>query len=311
MEFQHIPVLLEETIEALRLKPDGLYADATVGGGGHSRVIAKQLTTGRLLAMDQDEEALAAAQEALSPYADRITFVHENFRHIDKAIRETFGEGVDGILFDIGVSSYQLDNAARGFSYQEEGELDMRMDQHAEVPTAKDIINSYSERELTRIFYQYGEERWAKRIAAFIVDARNTEPLETSQDLVSIIKKAIPKKVRMQDKHPARRVFQALRIEVNHELDVLEEALNGAFASLKSGGRLAVITFHSLEDRIVKNKFREWEEGPALPPQLPVRQTERHALAVRVNRKPITAQEKENASNPRARSAKLRVIEKN
>ncbi|MDD7593687.1 MAG: 16S rRNA (cytosine(1402)-N(4))-methyltransferase RsmH [Peptoniphilaceae bacterium] len=309
MEFNHIPVLLEETIASLDVKPDGLYVDATVGGGGHSRAIVEQLTEGRLLAMDQDEEALAAARQTLAPYADKVSYVHDNFRNIAHAIDQMFAAPVDGILFDIGVSSYQLDNAERGFSYQEEGVLDMRMDQNAHEKTARDIVNTYSESELTQIFYQYGEERWAKRIAAFIVDARNTQPLETSTDLVRIIKQAIPKKVRMQDKHPARRIFQALRIEVNHELDVLEEALDAAITRLKPGGRLAVITFHSLEDRVVKNRFREWEQGPELPPGLPIR-AEVESLVRRVNRKPIVASEAENESNPRARSAKLRVVEK-
>lgn len=306
----HVPVLLEETIDSLNIRPEGVYVDCTVGGGGHSLRIVEKLTTGRLIAIDQDEEALAEAKRKLADHLEKITFVHDNFRHLGAVLERTVGHPVDGILMDIGVSSHQLDEPGRGFSYHEEGVLDMRMDRSGKGGTARDIVNTYSEQELVRIFYQYGEERWAKRIAQFIVDERDAEPLETSFDLVRIIKKAIPKKVRLQDKHPARRVFQALRIEVNHELDVLEECLRQASDWLNPGGRLAVITFHSLEDRVVKNILRVLEEGPALPKNLPVRAIDQDTPMKRISRKPIVATEQELAKNPRARSAKLRVAER-
>lgn len=310
MSFSHIPVLLEETIAALSIRPDGFYVDATVGGGGHAIEIVKRLSTGRLLALDQDEEALASAKHRLEPWAEKTTFVHTNFRLLGKVLDEYDMPKADGILMDIGVSSYQLDTAERGFSYHNDAPLDMRMDQHADVQTAKDIVNTYSEQELTNLFYRYGEERWSKRIAQFIVVERGAKPLETSFDLVKVIQKAIPKKVRMQDKHPARRVFQALRIEVNHELDVLEKGLKQASEHLAPGGRLCVITFHSLEDRLVKNAFRQLAEGPQLPADLPIKAYE-YASPFRVNtRKPIEASLQEKEENPRARSAKLRVLER-
>ena len=310
MSFSHIPVLLEETIAALSIRPDGFYVDATVGGGGHAIEIVKRLSTGRLLALDQDEEALASAKQRLAPWAEKTIFVHTNFRHLGKVLEEHDMPKVDGILMDIGVSSYQLDTAERGFSYHNDAPLDMRMDQHADVQTAKDIVNTYSEQELTNLFYRYGEERWSKRIAQFIVVERGAKPLETSFDLVKVIQKAIPKKVRMQDKHPARRVFQALRIEVNHELDALETGLQQAAEHLAPKGKLCVITFHSLEDRLVKNAFRQLAEGPQLPAGLPVKAHE-YASSVRVNtRKPIEASIQEKEENPRARSAKLRVLER-
>ena len=310
MSFSHIPVLLEETIAALSIRPDGLYVDATVGGGGHAIEIVKRLSTGRLLALDQDEEALASAKQRLAPWAEKTIFVHTNFRHLGKVLEEHDMPKVDGILMDIGVSSYQLDTAERGFSYHNDAPLDMRMDQHADVQTAKDIVNTYSEQELTNLFYRYGEERWSKRIAQFIVVERGAKPLETSFDLVKVIQKAIPKKVRMQDKHPARRVFQALRIEVNHELDALETGLQQAAEHLSPKGKLCVITFHSLEDRLVKNAFRQLAEGPQLPAGLPVKAHE-YASSFRVNtRKPIEASIQEKEENPRARSAKLRVLER-
>lgn len=310
MAFSHIPVLLKETIAALSIQPDGFYVDATVGGGGHSREIVKQLTNGHLLAIDQDEEALAAAKANLAPWAEKIAFVHDNFQNFGHILQTSGTEKADGILMDIGVSSYQLDTAERGFSYHEDALLDMRMDQNKEMPTAREIVNSYSEQELTKIFYQYGEERWSKRIAQFIVVDRRTKPLETSFDLVKVIQKAIPKKVRMQDKHPARRVFQALRIEVNHELDALEQCLTQAADHLAPRGRLCVITFHSLEDRIVKNAFRTLAKGEAIPAQIPVKARDVQSPFRLVTRKPIEASPEELEANPRARSAKLRVLER-
>ncbi len=310
MEFQHIPVLLEESIRGLNIHPEGTYVDATVGGGGHSLRIVSQLTSGRLIAIDQDEEALAAAKERLSDYEDHIVWVHDNFRHL-KHIMDRLGvSGANGILMDIGVSSHQIDEASRGFTFQENVPLDMRMDQNAEIPTARDIINTYSAQQLTQLFYTYGEERWSKRIADFIIDERGAKPIETSFDLVKVIQKAIPKKVRSQDKNPARRVFQALRIEVNHELEALEEAIQQAVDVLLPGGRLCIITFHSLEDRIVKQAFRRMEQGPPVPAHLPVRHSDYVSPAFRVNRKPIVADDAECMQNPRAHSAKLRILEK-
>lgn len=306
----HIPVLLEETISALAIRPDGCYVDATVGGGGHAKEIVKQIASGRLLALDQDEEALAEARTKLAPWAEHITFVHSNFRHLGNVLEEQNMPEVDGILMDIGVSSHQLDTGERGFSYHSDAPLDMRMDRQADVPTAKEIVNTYSEQQLTDLFYRYGEERWSKRIAQFIVVERGAKPLETSFDLVKVIQKAIPKKVRMQDKHPARRVFQALRIEVNHELDALESGLEQAASHLALHGRLCIITFHSLEDRIVKNAFRRLAEGPTLPAGLPIRACD-YASDFRIcTRKPIEASKEEQERNPRARSAKLRVLER-
>lgn len=310
MPFSHIPVLLEETIAELAIRPNGCYVDATVGGGGHAVEIVQRLSNGRLLALDQDEEALVSAKAHLAAWSEKVTFVHTNFRHLGKVLDENDMPKVDGILMDIGVSSYQLDTAERGFSYHHDAPLDMRMDQNANTQTAKDIVNTYSERELTTLFYRYGEECWSKRIAQFIVVERGAKPLETSFDLVKVIQKAIPKKVRMQDKHPARRVFQALRIEVNHELDVLEEGLQQAAEHLAPGGRLCVITFHSLEDRLVKNAFRRLADGPPLPAGLPVRSIEYASPFHVCTRKPIEASPEEQARNPRARSAKLRVLER-
>lgn len=310
MEFKHIPVLLKECLEGLDIKEDGTYLDATIGGGGHSYEIIKRLGTGLLVGMDQDEEALKAAAEKLSPYKDKLILIHNNFSNMDQSLKDIGIEKLDGVLMDIGVSSYQLDNPERGFSYHEEGLLDMRMNCNAEVPTAADIVNNYSQEDLTDIFYKYGEERWSKRIAEFIVDRRRTKKLETSFDLVEVIKKAIPKKVRMQDKHPARRVFQALRIEVNGELDRLESGLRQAVDHLKPTGRLCVISFHSLEDRIVKNTFKEMATDCICPPGLPVCSCNHKKEVLLINKRPICAMEEELALNPRARSAKLRIVEK-
>lgn len=310
MEFQHIPVLFQETMEGLNIRENGIYVDCTVGGGGHSAGILERLKGGRLIAIDQDRDALEAAKDRLREDPDRVTFIHDNFSHLDSILETCHISNVDGILMDIGVSSHQLDDGARGFSYHENAPLDMRMDQKADIPTAADIVNRYSQEELTEIFYRYGEERWAKRIAEFIVMGRNAQPLETTFDLVTLIKKAIPKKVRMQDKHPAKRVFQALRIEVNHELDVLSHTLDIAVDHLSPRGRLCVISFHSLEDRIVKNKFRELQKGCTCPPELPVCVCGNSSKVRIITNRPIQAQEEELRENPRARSAKLRIAEK-
>ncbi len=309
MEFQHTPVLLQETLKGLRIQEDGTYVDCTVGGGGHSKEIVKALANGRLIAIDQDVEALDAAKVNLAPWAEHVRFVHANFKDLDHILDHLAIERVDGILMDIGVSSYQLDQGDRGFSYHQEAELDMRMDRSAEIPTAKDILRSYSKEDLSRIIYDYGEDRWADRIAEFIVQARKTRPIESTADLVDIIKRAVPKGARM-DKHPARQVFQALRIEVNHELDVLEETLRKAVDRLDVGGRLCVIDFHSLEDRIVKKAFKKMAAGCICPPDFPVCVCGHRPEIQWINRKPIEASPEEAASNPRARSAKLRIVEK-
>lgn len=309
MEFEHIPVLLNETIEGLQINPDGIYVDGTVGGGGHSAEICKRLGSGRLIAVDQDTEALEAAREHLAPWAGKVSFHHANFERLPQVLDEEGVERVDGILLDIGVSSHQLDEGERGFSYHADAPLDMRMNQDNPT-TAADIVNGYSAEELTRIFYEYGEERWAKRIAEFIVTERAKEPIETTGRLTEVIKMAVPKAVRMQDKHPSRRVFQALRIEVNRELDVLKNVLNAGVERLKPGGRFCIITFHSLEDRIVKNAFRDMARGCICPPEFPVCVCGHKAVIRLVNRKPIEASKQELARNPRARSAKLRIAEK-
>lgn len=309
MEFQHIPVLLKETIEGLNIREDGTYVDCTVGGGGHSREIVKALTSGRLIAIDQDIEALDAAKANLAPWAERIRFVHANFKDLDLVLDRLSIKDVDGILMDIGVSSYQLDQGERGFSYHQEAKLDMRMDQEADIPTAADIIRTYSKEDLSRIIYEYGEDRWADRIAEFIVEARKNQAIESTGDLVDIIKRAVPKGARM-DKHPARQVFQALRIEVNHELEVLDETLQKAVDHLKPGGRLCVIDFHSLEDRIVKNTFKRMASKCICPPELPVCICGHQKEVKWIHRKPVEASPEEAKANPRARSAKLRIVEK-
>lgn len=310
MAFEHIPVLLKETIDGLNINPDGIYVDCTVGGGGHSEEIVKRLNYGRLIAIDQDEEALEASRIRLRPWEKQITFIHGNFADLEDILEALSISQVDGILMDIGVSSHQLDEGERGFSYHEDAILDMRMDQKSDVATARDIVNTYSVEELSQVFWDYGEERWGKRIAEFIVENRQEHTIETTLDLVEVIKKAIPKKVRMQDKHPARRVFQALRIEVNQELQVLEKVLTASIKALAKRGRLCVISFHSLEDRIVKNKLREAATGCICPPDFPVCVCGHVAEVKLINRKPITATEDELEVNTRSRSAKLRVVEK-
>lgn len=308
MEY-HIPVLLKETIEGLDIHPDGTYVDCTVGGGGHTKEILKRLDKGKVIAIDQDAEALDAAKVNLAPWTDRVLFVHENYSHLDAILTERGIDQVQGILMDLGVSSHQLDEGRRGFSFHQSAPLDMRMDQEAEIPTAKEIVNSYSEEDLTRIFYDYGEERWAKRIAEFIVEARSKEKIERTDQLVNIIKASIPKKAR-QNQHPARKVFQALRIEVNHELQVLEQTLQSAVDHLAPRGRICVITFHSLEDRIVKDQFKKMATDCLCPPELPVCVCGHRKEIKLVNRRPISAGAEEGMKNPRARSAKLRIAEK-
>ena len=308
MEFHHISVLLNECIDNLNIKPDGIYVDGTMGGGGHSLEIAKRLTTGRLICIDQDPNAHEAAGKRLAEYKDRITFVRDNFGNI-KSILDSLGiEKIDGMLLDIGVSSHQLDEAERGFSYQQDAPLDMRMNPDRPF-SAYDVVNGYDEDELDRVIFTYGEERWARRIAQFIVKEREATPIEPTGELVDIIKKAVPKGARKDGPHPAKRTFQAIRIEVNGELEVLQRAIDDVAARLAVGGRLCIITFHSLEDRIVKEAFRKQENPCICPPQFPVCVCGKKPLGRVITRKPILPSKEELEENPRSRSAKLRVLE--
>lgn len=308
MEFHHISVLLNECIDNLNIRPDGIYVDGTMGGGGHSLEIAKRLTTGRLICIDQDPNAHEAAGKRLAEYKDRITFVRDNFGNI-KSILDSLGiEKIDGMLLDIGVSSHQLDEAERGFSYQQDAPLDMRMNPDRPF-SAYDVVNGYDEDELDRVIFTYGEERWARRIAQFIVKEREAKPIETTGELVDIIKKAVPKGARKDGPHPAKRTFQAIRIEVNGELEVLQRAIDDVAARLAVGGRLCIITFHSLEDRIVKEAFRKQENPCICPPQFPECVCGKKPLGRVITRKPILPSKEELEENPRSRSAKLRVLE--
>ena len=308
MEFHHISVLLNECIDNLNITPDGIYVDGTMGGGGHSLEIAKRLTTGRLICIDQDPNAHEAAGKRLAEYKDRITFVRDNFGNIANILDSLGIEKIDGMLLDIGVSSHQLDEAERGFSYQHDAPLDMRMNPDRPF-SAYDVVNGYDEDELDRVIFTYGEERWARRIAQFIVKEREAKPIETTGELVDIIKKAVPKGARKDGPHPAKRTFQAIRIEVNGELEVLQRAIDDVAARLAVGGRLCIITFHSLEDRIVKEAFRKQENPCICPPQFPVCVCGKKPLGRVITRKPILPSKEELEENPRSRSAKLRVLE--
>ena len=310
MEFQHKSVLLQECIDALNIRPDGIYLDGTLGGAGHSSQIARRLTEGgRLIGVDRDRTALAAAKERLAPYADRVTLVHSNFGEID-AILDSLGiPAVDGMLFDLGVSSPQLDDAERGFSYMHDAPLDMRMDRSAYL-TAREVVNSWSYEELRRILFEYGEERYAPAIARRIVQTREQCPIETTLELVEVIKSAMPPAALREKQHPAKRSFQAIRIAVNGELDALPPMLEAATEHLNPGGRLAVISFHSLEDRIIKKTMQELATGCTCPPNFPVCVCGKTPKIRLVSRKPIVSGDAELAENPRARSAKLRVAEK-
>lgn len=306
MEFSHKSVLLMPAVDGLAVKPDGVYVDCTAGGGGHSLEIAKRLgEKGRLICFDQDKEAIAAAKKRLSDYSP--TFINRNFAQIKPALAELGITSIDGALMDLGVSSYQLDNPERGFSFHEDAPLDMRMS--GEGASAFDVVNEYPETELARILFEYGEEKFARGIASGIVRARNTAPIKTTGELAEIIRNNVPLKVR-REKNPCRKTFQAIRIEVNRELDVLKTALDDAFELLSPGGRLSVITFHSLEDRIVKQKYKELSEGCTCPKDFPVCVCGNKPKAFPVNKKPITADDEELSENPRSRSAKLRVLEK-
>lgn len=307
--FAHRSVLLEPCMTALNIKPDGVYVDGTAGGGGHSYEIAKRLTTGRLIAIDQDEAAIKAATAKLSPFCDRVSVVRNNFCHVADVLDTLGVEKIDGILLDLGVSSYQLDTPERGFSYMADAPLDMRMDMR-QTKNAYDIINTYSEPNLRRILFEYGEERFAGRIASRIVQARAEKPIATTGELTALIKSAIPAAAREGGHHPAKRSFQAIRIEVNAELDVIRPALEAAAERLNPGGRLAVITFHSLEDRIVKQTFADLASGCTCPKNLPVCVCGKTPSVRIISRKPILPDEEELEQNPRSRSAKLRVAEK-
>ena len=308
-EFTHLPVLLHECIEGLDIKPEGIYLDGTLGRAGHSREIAKRLTSGRLICVDRDQAALDAAQERLGPWLDRVSLVHSNFCEIDTILDGLGISAVDGMLFDLGVSSPQLDDASRGFSYMADAPLDMRMDQ-SDALTARTVVNEWPREELRRIFSQYGEERYAGPIAAAIERRRAERPIKTTLELVEVIRSAMPGKALKEKQHPAKRCFQAIRIAVNDELSSVDRMLQSAVPRLKPGGRLAVISFHSLEDRIVKNALAGFAKGCTCPPDFPVCVCGKKPVIRLVSRKPIVSGTEELEVNPRARSAKLRVAEK-
>ena len=308
-EFFHISVLLQECLDGLDIKPDGIYVDGTLGGAGHSSQIAARLTTGRLIGIDRDPVALKAAGERLAPYQDRVTLVHSNFCEIKQVLEELEISGVDGILLDLGVSSPQLDDGSRGFSYMADAPLDMRMN-NGDSLSAHTVINTWSYEELKRILYDYGEERYAPQIASAICRRRETAPIETTLELVDIIRSAMPASALREKQHPAKRSFQAIRIAVNDELGSVEKVMRDAIGCLNSGGRMAVITFHSLEDRIVKNGMADAAKGCTCPPNFPVCVCGKKPKVKLISRKPIVASQKELDANPRSRSAKLRVCEK-
>lgn len=308
--FNHVTVLLKETVDGLNLKPDGVYVDCTLGGAGHSSYLLSQLSKeGRLIAFDQDDEAIAHAKEILSTYEGQYTIVKSNFRFLKEKLAEIGITEVDGVLFDLGVSSPQIDTPQRGFSYHHDAPLDMRMDQTATL-TAYDVVNHWPYEKLVRIFFQYGEEKFSKQIARKIEAKREEHPIETTGELVDIIKEGIPAAARRTGGHPAKRIFQAIRIAVNDELQAFEEAIESAIEVTKTGGRISVITFHSLEDRICKNVFRQHSKGPDLPPGLPIIPDEYKPKLKLITRKPILPSEGELEENNRARSSKLRIAEK-
>ncbi|MGN0243441.1 MAG: 16S rRNA (cytosine(1402)-N(4))-methyltransferase RsmH [Lachnospiraceae bacterium] len=310
MEFVHKSVLLDEVIDNLKIKPDGIYVDGTLGGAGHASVVCSKLNeNGRLIGIDQDDAAITAASERLAPFGERATIVRSNYAAMKEVINSLGIDSVDGILLDLGVSSYQLDTVERGFTYREDTKLDMRMDRR-QTRTAEDIVNDYSETELFRMIRDYGEDRFAKNIAKHICIARQKRRIETTGQLVEVIKNAIPMKIRATGGHPAKKTFQAIRIELNHELDVLRDSLDDMISLLHPGGRLCIITFHSLEDRIVKNSFRKAENPCTCPPEFPVCVCGKHSMGHVVTRKPIVPSEEELEDNPRAKSSKLRVFER-
>ena len=309
IEFSHRSVLLDECIEGLDIKPDGIYLDGTAGGGGHSYEIASRLSNGKLIAIDRDSAAIKAAGEKLAPLGERAMVVKSNYSDLKAVCRDLGIEGIDGLLLDLGVSSYQLDTAERGFSYNADAPLDMRMDSSNPF-SAYNVVNEYSEQELKRVIYEYGEERFAPRIAAAIVRERQKAPIETTGELVSIIKGAMPAAAKEGGHHPAKRTFQAIRIEVNGELDIIAPTIRDAVSLMNKGGRIAIITFHSLEDRIVKQTFAELASGCTCPKNFPVCVCGNKPRVKLISKKPILPSEKELEENPRSRSAKLRVAEK-
>lgn len=310
MTFEHKSVLLEETVNSLNIIPEGIYVDGTLGGGGHAWEVCRRLgENGRLIGIDQDADAIRAATDRLSSYEDKVTIVRSNYEHIEEVLRTLNIEKVNGIYLDLGVSSYQLDTASRGFTYREDAPLDMRMDQR-NMQTAADIVATYSEMELYQVIRDYGEDKFAKNIAKHIVRARQEKPIETTGELIEIIKAAIPMKVRATGGHPAKKTFQALRIELNHELDVLKHSIDTMIDLLAPGGRLSIITFHSLEDRIVKKRFRDNENPCICPSNFPVCMCGKESKGHVITRKPIVPTEHEIIENKRSKSSKLRVFEK-
>lgn len=310
MDFKHVSVLLKETIDGLNINPDGIYVDGTLGGGGHAYEVCKHLSSkGRLVGIDQDSEALEAARERLSEFEDKVTMVRSNYCEIDTILKDLDIDKVDGIVLDLGVSSYQLDNLERGFSYKADAPLDMRMDTRQMI-TASDVVNDYSENELYRIIRDYGEDRFAKNIAKHIVMARKKKPLTTTGELSEIVKESIPMKFQAKGGHPAKKTFQAIRIEVNNELKVLKDSIDTMIEHLNPGGRICIITFHSLEDRIVKTKFRENENPCICPPDFPVCVCGKVSKGKVITRKPIIPSEEEIVNNKRAKSSKLRIFER-
>lgn len=307
--FSHKPVLFYETVDGLDIKPTGTYVDCTLGGAGHSSLALSRLTTGRLICLDQDMTAIENAKKVLLPYEGKFQLVHTNFEEVGKVLDEIAPEGIDGAMIDLGVSSYQLDTPERGFSYHNDAPLDMRMDTGASL-TAKEVVNTYSRRDLCRILTDYGEEKRAGAIASAIEKARETKEIETTLELAEIIKSVFPPKERFEGKHPARRSFQAIRIEVNRELDIIPPTLDQLISHLKPGGRLCVITFHSLEDRVVKESFKKYISGCTCPRDFPVCVCGFKPSIKQVNKKPIVPSRQEEEENPRSRSAKLRIIEK-
>ena len=310
MEFSHFSVMLGECIDSLNIKPDGIYVDCTAGGGGHSEEILKRLDTGKLISIDQDDDALATCRAKFEKYGSRSILVKSNFCELGRILKELNIDAVDGVLMDLGVSSYQLDTPERGFSYNTEAELDMRMDKQNPF-SAYDVVNTYSEAELKRVIYDYGEERFAPQIARKIVAARENAPIKTTTELAAIIKSAIPlAAAKKEAQHPAKRTFQAIRIEVNHELDVINPAIEAAVPTLNKGGRIVIMTFHSLEDRLVKNKFNDYAKGCTCPADFPVCVCGNKPKLKIITKKPITASDKELELNSRSKCAKLRAAEK-
>ena len=309
MEFHHISVLLNESVDGLNINPNGIYVDGTMGGGGHSREILNRLDSGKLIGFDRDETAISVCRERLGCYGDKVEFVNRNFFEIKDVLNELGIEKINGAVLDLGVSSYQLDTAERGFSYQHDALLDMRMNTN-DAFSARDVVNTYTKEQLADIIFKYGEDRWAKRIAEFIVAEREKEEITTTGKLVEIIKKAVPKGARQDGPHPAKRTFQAIRIEVNGELAGLEQAVRDFIDVLAPKGRLSIITFHSLEDRIVKNVYAECARGCTCPPEIPVCICGKKSQGKVLTKKAISASDNELEQNPRARSAHLRIFEK-